>query len=140
MEAAIVLEMRLDNLGVVTENLDASLDFYVRLLGFEEVSHDQERGEASVRLAGTVLYLLAGNGGPGPERSPDPAANPAGVDHISFAVTDVDEAYRSLSARGVGFFLPPQDADWGARVCGCLDPAGVPIYFLRWAVSGEHAP
>jgi uncharacterized protein len=133
-----VLEMRLDNLGIVTENLDASLNFYIRLLGFDLVSEDQERGEASVRSAGTVLYLLAGNGGPGPARSPDPAANPAGIDHISFAVPDVDETYRALSARGVRFFLPPQDADWGARVCGCLDPAGVPVYFLRWAADGER--
>jgi catechol 2,3-dioxygenase-like lactoylglutathione lyase family enzyme len=134
-----VLEMRLDNLGIVTENLDASLDFYVGLLDFDLVSDDRERGEASVQVAGTVLYLLAGNGGPGPARSPDPVANPAGVDHISFAVPDVDETYRVLSARGVSFFLPPQDADWGARVCGCLDPAGVPIYFLRWTVGGEQA-
>jgi uncharacterized protein len=128
-------ELELDNIGVVTDDLDASLDFYVRALGFELIDRDHRLRQATIRLGSTVLYLLAGSGGPGPARSADPAANPAGVDHLSFATADVDATYRALTGLGVKFFLPPEDADWGARVCGCRDPGGTPIYFLRW-VSG----
>jgi catechol 2,3-dioxygenase-like lactoylglutathione lyase family enzyme len=129
-------ELHLDNVGVVTEDLDASLAFYTRALGFELIERDHELGQACVRLGGTVLFLLATTGGPGPVRTADPAANPAGVDHLSFATADVDATYRALTGLGVEFFLPPHDADWGARVCGCRDPAGTPIYFLRWASRG----
>jgi len=124
-------ELELDNVGVVTPDLAASLDFYTRLLGFELVSSDDETGQAAVRLGGAMLYLLTGTG-PGPYRSADPASNMAGLDHLSFTTADVDETYRTLTDLGVEFFLPPEDADWGARVCGCRDPAGVNVYFLRW--------
>lgn len=127
--------LRLDNVGVVTRDLDASVDFYTRLLGFEVISQDRQLGRAAIQLQGTVLYLLSTTSADQVERSADPAENAAGLDHLSFATPDVDETHRALARMGVEFFLLPQDAGWGARVCGCRDPSGTPIYFLRWLGS-----
>ena len=44
--------------------------------------------------------------------------NPPGIDHISFAVADVDGVYAKLSAAGVKFDGAPQDQSWGARMVG----------------------
>jgi catechol 2,3-dioxygenase-like lactoylglutathione lyase family enzyme len=126
------IDLRLDNIGIVTSSLDDSLAFY-RRLGFEVIEHDAGQGYAAARLAGTVLYLFRGDNDQQIARSGNPAANPGGVDHLSFATPDVDETYRALSGMGVDFFLAPEDAPWGARVCGCYDPSGIPTYFLRWA-------
>jgi catechol 2,3-dioxygenase-like lactoylglutathione lyase family enzyme len=123
----------LDNIGLVTEDLGASLDFYTQLLGFELVDHDVEFGSAAINIGSARLFLLQGRGGSGPRRGSDPAANPSGLDHLSLATPDVDETFAVLRERGVEFFAPPQDADWGARFCGCRDPGGLPIYFLRWS-------
>jgi len=130
-----MMDLSLDNIGLVTEDLGSSLDFYTRLLGFELIEHDPVAGSAAVRIGSTTLFLLAGRGTLGPERGADPAANPAGLDHLSFATSDVDETFRVLTERGVRFSEPPHDSDWGARFCGCQDPNGVPIYFLRWAAE-----
>jgi methylmalonyl-CoA/ethylmalonyl-CoA epimerase len=48
--------------------------------------------------------------------------NPPGIDHISFAVADVDAMYARLRAAGVAFGGPPKDQSWGARMVGLKDP------------------
>jgi uncharacterized glyoxalase superfamily protein PhnB len=97
------------------------------------IEHDAGQGYAAARLAGTVIYLFRGDYYQQIARSGNPAASPGGVDHLSFATPDVDDSYRILSGMGVDFFLAPEDAPWGARVCRCYDTSGIPIYFLRWA-------
>ncbi len=133
-------ELSLDNIGLVTEDLTSSVDFYTRLLGFELIEHDIAAGSAAIRIGSATLFLFAGRGGPGQERGVDPPANPAGLDHLSFATPDVNETFRALTERGVRFSVPPQDSGWGARFCGCRDPDGLPVYFLRWAAEEVDEP
>lgn len=128
------IELRLDNIGIVTGNLDDSLAFYTKL-GFEVIEPDTGQGYAAARLGDTVIYLFRGDDERQTSRSGEPAANPAGVDHLSFATPDVDDTYRTLSGMGIDFFLAPNDAPWGARVCSCYDPSGIVINFLRWAMQ-----
>jgi len=42
--------------------------------------------------------------------------NPSGIDHISFAVEDVDRLYNDAKSKGLVFASESQDHDWGARV------------------------
>jgi len=74
------------------------------------------------------------------ERRPDPApvsrelglfGNPPGIDHISFAVTDVDVLYAKLCKAGVVLAGPPEDQSWGARMVGLKDPDGNNLYLLQ---------
>ena len=57
--------------------------------------------------------------------------NPPGLDHISFAVADVDGVYAKLSAARVKFDGAPQDQSWGARMVGLKDPDGNNLYLLQ---------
>jgi methylmalonyl-CoA/ethylmalonyl-CoA epimerase len=57
--------------------------------------------------------------------------NPPGIDHISFAVADVDAMYATLRAVGVAFDGSPEDQSWGARMVGLKDPDGNNLYLLQ---------
>jgi uncharacterized glyoxalase superfamily protein PhnB len=57
--------------------------------------------------------------------------NPPGIDHISFAVADVDALYVKLCNAGVVFAGPPEDQSWGARMVGLKDPDGNNLYLLQ---------
>src|SRR5215831_12177608 len=120
----------IDNIGICTTDLMRSVRFYERL-GFSE-AYRNERGV--MMTAGTVhLFLFQ-------VRRPDPApvdrelglfGNPPGLDHISFAVTDVDALYAELSRAGVLCAGPPEDQSWGARMVALKDPDGNNLYLLQ---------
>jgi hypothetical protein len=92
----------IDNIGICTSDLARSVAFYQEL-GLTE-AYRNDRGV--MMGAGTgQLFLFQ-------TRRPDPAPvgrelglfdNPLGIDHISFAVTDVDALYAKLSKAGVAF-------------------------------------
>jgi len=119
-----------DNIGVCVTNLQSSVAFY-ELLGLRE-AYRNERGV--LMAAGDArLFLFA-------TRRADPTPvgrqlglfeNPPGIDHISFAVADVDGVYAKLSAAGVKFDGSPQDQSWGARMVGLKDPDGNNLYLLQ---------
>jgi len=120
----------IDNIGICTADLPRSVAFYQRL-GFSE----EYRNERGVLIAneGVRLFLFA-------TRKPNPAPvgrelglfdNSPGIDHISFAVADVDALYTSLREDGVKFGGPPEDQSWGARMVGLKDPDGNNLYLLQ---------
>lgn len=127
----------LDNVGVAVRDLDRAIAFYCDQLQLELVYRDDVSHSAGVSTGTSQLYVFQTTGADGPRRTAEYAGNPAGLDHLSFAVDDVDAAYRELQQRGVSFFMEPNDADWGARVCGCFDPEGTPVYFLKWAEASN---
>src|SRR5262249_34302239 len=104
--------------------------FYERL-GLTK-AYRNDRGV--MMAAGTVqLFLFQ-------VRRPDPApvgrelglfGNPPGIDHISFAVTDIDALYAKLCKAGVVLAGPPEDQSWGARMVGLKDPDGNNLYLLQ---------
>ena len=126
---------RIDNVGIAVRDLAAAEAFYARL-GFHVESRDDSPG--ALMAAGEArLYLFETNRPEGGvRRSPDLAGNPPGIDHISFWVGDVDEAYRRLKAQGVPFATEPADQDWGARACSLHDPDGN-VIFLLGPLSGR---
>jgi catechol 2,3-dioxygenase-like lactoylglutathione lyase family enzyme len=120
---------RIDNVGVGVSDLERALDFYARL-GFELLEREQETPSATLQAGGARLWVFEARGGAGVSRGPDPAANPVGVDHLSFWVEDVDLAYDSLRQAGVEFEAEPADQPWGARATSVVDPDGTRIYLL----------
>ena len=120
----------IDNIGICTTDLTRSVTFYERL-GLSE-AYRNDRGV--MMAAGTVqLFLFQ-------VRRPDPAPvsrelglfdNPPGIDHISFAVTDVDALYAKLCKADVVLAGPPEDQSWGARMIGLKDLDGNNLYLLQ---------
>jgi catechol 2,3-dioxygenase-like lactoylglutathione lyase family enzyme len=120
----------IDNIGICTTDLKRSVTFYERL-GFSE-AYRNDRGV--MIAAGTVhLFLFqVQRHDPAPvDRELGLFGNPPGIDHISFAVTDVDALYAKLCKAGVMFAGPPEDQSWGARMVGLKDPDGNNLYLLQ---------
>ena len=125
----------IDNIGICTTDLARSVAFYDKL-GLSE-AYRNDRGV--MMAAGTVqLFLFQ-------VRRPDPPPvgrelglfdNPPGIDHISFAVADVDALYAELCKAGVAFAAPPEDQSWGARMVGLKDPDGNNLYLLQRFLGG----
>jgi len=53
-------------------------------------------------------------------------------------IDDVDALHREISARGVQVSEPPEDAPWGVREMGIVDPDGNRLRFANPKSDGEH--
>ena len=121
----------IDNIGICCAgDLARSVAFY-ETLGFSE-AYRNDRGV--MLAAGTVqLFLFAGQRSDARpvDRELGLFGNPPGIDHISFAVGDVDALYARLRQAGVVFGGPPEDQSWGARMAGLKDPDDNNLYLLQ---------
>jgi len=120
----------IDNIGICAADLKRSVAFYQKL-GFSE-AYRNDRG-ISLAAGSAHLFLFANR-----QTSPPPVdrklglfANPPGIDHISFAVSDVDSLYATLKSNGVEFDGAPENQSWGARMVGLKDPDGNNLYLLQ---------
>jgi catechol 2,3-dioxygenase-like lactoylglutathione lyase family enzyme len=120
----------IDNIGICATNLPRSVAFY-ETLGFSE-AYRNDRGV--IMVAGTAqLFLFATQRSDAMSvgRELGLFGNPPGIDHISFAVSDVDALYSKLRKVVVVFEGPPEGQSWGARVVGLRDPDGNNLYLLQ---------
>ena len=120
----------IDNIGICTTDVARSVAFYQRL-GFSE-AYRNERG-VLMAVGDVHLFIFATR-----QSNPPPVGrelglfgNAPGIDHISFAVGDVDALYSKLEAAGVALGGPPEDQSWGARMVGLKDPDGNNLYLLQ---------
>ena len=124
----------IDNVGVAVTDLARAVAFYEKL-GFTK-GYDYEADVKGCTMnAGTAVLFLFQTKQASPQpvkRDPSLAQNPPGLDHISFAVEDVNQTYAELKAKGVSFLGEPADQDWGARLVGLKDPDGNNLYLLQY--------
>src|SRR5262245_45221681 len=112
-----------DNIGICTTDLTRSVEFYKKLRFSEAYRNDR----GVMMAAGSVQLFLFQTRKPAPAlvvRELGLFSNPPGLDHISFAVTDVDALYAELCKAGVLCAGPPEDQSWGARMVALKDPDG----------------
>ncbi len=108
---------------IFPEDLDVTIDFYQRVLGFQLT--DDRRGEDYISLRrGTVQF--------GAVRYPPPATQatrrpPAGLELV-LEVDDVDAEQDRVLAAGWPLDADLGDREWGLRDFRILDPDG---YYLR---------
>ena len=119
---------RVDNVGVAVTELEPSLRFYTAL-GFEIESRD-ETPAAMLKAADVRLWVFQTNAGRGPARAPELTGNPAGFDHVSLWVGDVDAAAERARAAGLALESEPADQEWGYRATSLLDPDGNRVFLL----------
>jgi methylmalonyl-CoA/ethylmalonyl-CoA epimerase len=138
---------RIDHVGVAVPDLDAAIDWYVRVFGMrcvhQETNHEQEVREAMLAVAGgeaapggAYLQLLA------PLRPDSPIGkfldrHGPGLQQLAYTVADLDVACARLRERGMRLlydrprrgtagarinFVHPKDA--GGVLVELLEPAG----------------
>jgi len=114
----------LDLLFLEVNSLQDSIEFYRERLGFElqTLTEETEPPMATLR-AGALRVMLA-------EQLLTMARRGRGV-HLFFGVTDVDEYYTELQARGLDV-AAPSDEGWGGRFVTLEDPDHYRLFFVTW--------
>ena len=132
---------RMDHVGVVVDDLEAAVGFFVEL-GLERLGGGSVEGEWVDRIVGlegvrtdfAFVQTPDGNGrlelirfhapaGQGDER--DAPANTFGLRHLTFAVDDIDDSVARLQAHGaelIGEVVRYEDM---YRLCYLRGPAGI---------------
>ena len=105
--------------NVFVNQFDECLDFFSDKLGFTPVTLDRQFGYASFNT-GTISFAIVAT---------DDDSLVGRHTGVAFLVTDVDEAFQALTARGVKFAMDPTDQPWGGRIALMLDPVGN-VYYL----------
>jgi len=132
--------MNIRHTGIVVSDIDRSIDFYTKLLGFSIKKDMVESGEyidnfsdlkdAKVRTvkmsldSGDMVELLCYESHPEQPDMSRPITR-IGCSHIALTVDDLDDTYQRLLESGVVFNSPPQlSPDGFAKVTFCKDPDG----------------
>lgn len=102
----------LHHVGIVVQDLDASVAWYARCLGFERLSEYSFPGArvAFIGLGDLQLELFQTEGAaPMAAEREAPATNLkiGGVNHFAIAVDDIDAAVEELRSKGVEIVSPP---------------------------------
>ena len=122
------MDFQLDLVGIVTDDMRASLEFYGRLgLDIPEGAEDEPHAEAvtpgGLRVAWDTAELI--------QQIYPSWTEPTGGHRVALAFrgqnpAEVDEKYAELAALGHGH-KEPWDAFWGQRYAVVKDPDGNPV-------------
>ena len=122
------MDIRLDLVGIVTDDMRASLEFYRRLgLDIPEGAEDEAHAEAvtpgGLRVAWDTAELI--------KQIYPSWTEPTGGHRVTLAFrgqnpAEVDAKYAELAALGHGH-KEPWDAFWGQRYAVVKDPDGNPV-------------
>ena len=132
--------------GIVVIDLEASLNFYRDLLGFQIVKQMEEAGDyidnisslrniqvTTVKMtspSGQMIELLKYHSHPEEQRMRKICE--IGISHIAFTVDDLDFVYEKLKDKGIQFNSPPQlSPDGYAKVTFCRAPEGTLIELVE---------
>ena len=104
---------------VVFKDQAAAVDFYTNVLGFEVII-DQQMGPdmrfVTVAPKGAVTAIALAH-----ESWAGDIGSPGGNTGISLITTDIDETYKTLSARGVRFKGEIETMPWGDKAVWFYD-------------------
>ena len=124
------------DLGIVTRNGPAQLEFYRDVLGFDyEGEMQMPGGGVMQRLhCGTSLIKLVtpGNLGPG-EPAPGGLAGASGYRYWTISVSNLDEIVGKCEAAGRSVPVAPVEIRPGVRIAMVEDPDGNWVEFLETA-------
>ncbi|MBK1879259.1 VOC family protein [Pelagicoccus mobilis] len=116
-------------LGLVTESLAVSRDFYVEKLGFKAVFDAPCYAHLVRETDGAQIGLMASTSEAG-QSELENGTQGKGL-WITLYVEDVDAEFERLRSEGVVFREEPTDQPWGERTCVLADPNGVLIYLSK---------
>jgi glyoxylase I family protein len=123
-----------EHVGMTSGNLDRTIAFYRDLIGLRLVLRkSQASGElAFLDAGGGMLEVFAPAESIAPARDVPPGE--AGMRHLTFAVTGLDEFTERLAASGVEIIEHPRDAfnqEMLRRVAFIRDPDGIIVELVE---------
>ena len=121
---------KLDYVMVIVSDMNRSVEFYRDKLGIPLKFQSPDWTE--FQSEGTTLALHGGGSPPPPASGQAAASSKAGVCSFGFSVSNLEQTFAELSAKGVRFVMPPrtQEAE-GIKLAVCIDPDGLPISFTE---------
>src|SRR3972149_327149 len=129
----------IDHIGIMTNDLQQSVEFYTDVLGFS-VSAKIEMDDIGfsaifVEKNGSKIELM-GYRNEIPKRSEGIEIKLGGSsipinDHITFSVDDIEATVTDLKEKGVIFYLEPVQLGGGRKIASFKDPDGVLIELVE---------
>lgn len=140
----------LQHVGIPVSDMERSLDFYQNVLGLELLFVAEGSGDDTSKAVGVpnahlqfaflragdaifeLLHYITPTGKPYSGMNCD-----VGASHVAFEVSDIDEAYKHLTAQGIQFNSAPVHLDEGP-LAGCAfayfpDPDGIQLEIFQTA-------
>jgi glyoxylase I family protein len=129
----------IDHIGIMTNDLQKSVEFYTDVLGFS-ISNKIEMADVGfsaifIEKNGSRIELM-GYRGAIPNRSEGIEIKLGGGsipinDHITFSVDDIGTTVTELKEKGVEFGLEPRQVEGGMKLASFNDPNGVLIELVE---------
>ncbi len=130
----------IDHIGIMTNDLQKSVEFYTDVLGFS-VSSRIEMAEVGlsavfVEKDGSKIELMEYRGKNVPKRSKGIEIKVGGDliplnDHITFSVDDIEATVTQIKEKGFVFHLEPIQLEGGMKLASFKDPDGVLIELVE---------
>ena len=100
--------VRLDHVAIAVEDLEAGIDFYHKVLGFELTERRTTQGrwtgmDSAVMLAGKITFVLIQGKSPESQVSRYIEHYGPGVQHVAVRVRDLDQLVPKLEEAGMEF-------------------------------------
>jgi catechol 2,3-dioxygenase-like lactoylglutathione lyase family enzyme len=112
-----------DYVVLIVADLDASLEFYTRVLGLELGHRSGPFAQLRTGATRVALYERAAMAQTLGRTLRAPGPDAPGFE-LGFKVPDCDTAWETLLARGARPAAPPTTRDWGQRSSYVFDPDG----------------
>jgi catechol 2,3-dioxygenase-like lactoylglutathione lyase family enzyme len=129
----------IDHIGILTQDLQHSVEFYTNVLGFS-ISTKIEMEEVGlsaifIEKNGSKIELM-GYRGAIPKRSEGIEITMGGSsislnDHITFTVDDLGATVSELKGKGIEFGLETTELEGGMKLASFKDPNGVLIELVE---------
>ncbi len=128
----------IDHIGIMTDDLQKSVEFYTDVLGFS-VSMKMEMDEAGfsvvfVEKDGSKIEFMKHKDTPKRSEGVEIKMGELSIpinDHISFSVDDMEAVVTELKKKGVIFDLEPIQLEGGMKLASFRDPTGVMIELVE---------
>ncbi|MEK4692730.1 VOC family protein [Bacillus sp. FSL M8-0063] len=123
---------RVHHVAIICSNYELSKDFYTRILGFKAINevYRKERDSYKLDLCVGEEYQIELFSFPSPPERPSfPEA--AGLRHLAFAVTNIEEAVNHLKQCGVETEAIRMDEITDKKFVFFQDPDGLPLEFYE---------
>ena len=119
---------RLDLVGIIVQDMAASLAFY-RRLGFDIPPEADSEGHveamaAGLRIAWDTVEVVESFD---PDWTRPVGGHKVGIAFLCDSAAEVDEVHAGLIADGYQSYKQPWDAFWGQRYAVIRDPDGNPV-------------
>lgn len=122
------------NAGIVTPNLEATKNFYTRILGWR-VNFENDFYLLLGSESGSQISFLQPN-----HPSQDPLFQTAfdgkGV-FITVEVPDVDQTYQQIKASGTPIAVELRNEPWGDRHFAIVDPNGIGVDIVTYTPPAD---